>query len=436
MKGPRRSSRRSSSPGHSLDLFLDPEYALANEASAAAHPDALHPALPAAEAAEMTAAPGESPGTAIPVAMLTETARDVLQGAFPRLWIRGEVTDFKRHRNGHWYFCLRDEDAQIRCVVWARDQRGIPASPDPGMLVTALGQLTVYPARGEMQLTVTAMEAEGDGLARKALALTVQRLQAEGLLAPERKRVLPRRPRCIAVVTSPDGAAIRDIVAVARRRSPGVSIVVIAAAVQGERAPDELCAALSRLARWGGADVAIVGRGGGGKEDLRAFDDERVARAVAALPMPVISAVGHEIDMCVCDLVADVRAATPSAAAEAAVPLHDDLVAEVGALRSALGALVLRHLDSVHSRVDGLRREVSAGLTRIVDRRRAQVETLGGRLNALSPLATLARGYAVARGDDGTPRTRASAFVPGDAFELVLRDGRVHARTERVDAES
>lgn len=421
MKGPRHSSRRSPPPGRSLDLFLDPGFALANEA-------------PAAEPPVVAAAPGESPATAIPVSMLTATARDVLQGAFPRLWIRGEVTDFKRHRNGHWYFCLRDEDAQIRCVVWARDQRGIPASPDPGMLVTALGQLTVYPARGEMQLAISAMEADGDGLTRKALELTIQRLASEGLLAPERKRALPRRPRCIAVVTSPDGAAIRDIVAVARRRSPGVAIVVIAAAVQGERAADELCAALSRLARWGGADVAIVGRGGGGKEDLRAFDDERVARAVAALPMPVVSAVGHEIDICVCDLVADVRAATPSAAAEAAVPLHDDLVAEVVALRSALRALTLHHLDRLRARAGGLRREVAAGLSRIVRRRHARIETVGARLHALSPLATLARGYAVARGDDGLPRTHAGAFVPGDTFELILRDGRVGARTERVDA--
>jgi len=151
------------------------------------------------------------------------------------------------------------------------------------MLVTVLGQLTVYPARGEMQLVVTAMEAEGDGLTRTAIKRILARLEADGLLAPERKRALPRFPRRIAVVTSPDGAAIRDIAAVTRRRSPGVEIVVVAAAVQGDNAPDELCAALDLLARWGDCDVAIIGRGGGAREDLRAFNNERVVRAVAAL---------------------------------------------------------------------------------------------------------------------------------------------------------
>ena len=428
-RGARRGARSASSraagdPG--LDLFLDPLFALANAPLEEARP------APATVRELPASAPGESAETAIPVSILNQTAKEVLQGAFPKLWVSGEVSDFKRHRNGHWYFCLGDGEAQIRCVVWSRDQRRIPASPDEGMQVTVLGQLTVYPARGDMQLVVTDMEAEGDGLTRKAIEQVLRRLEADGLLAPERKRPLPRFPRRIGVVTSPDGAAIRDIIAVARRRWPGIEIVVVPAAVQGDGAPDELCAALERLARWRDCDVAIVGRGGGGRDDLRAFNDERVARALAALPMPVISAVGHEIDTTVCDLVADLRAATPSAAAEAAVPLHSDVLAAVAALRGALGDAVQQQIDDSRGRALAIRERAAATMARLVERYRARTATLGGRLDALSPLATLGRGFAVAVGADGAARGRAAQFTSGAAFELILRDGRVAARAESI----
>ncbi len=413
-------------------MFLDPLFALANAPLAGADPPATIEASVEISFGHAAEAPGESAATAIPVSILNETARDVLQGAFPRLWVRGEISDFKRHRNGHWYFCLGDGSAQVRCVVWSRDQRRIPAAPDEGMMVSALGQLTVYAARGDMQLVVTGMEAEGDGLTRKALELALRRLEKDGLLAPGRKRALPRYPRRIAVVTSPNGAAIRDVIAVARRRSPGIEIVVVPAAVQGENAPDELCAALEMLARWGDADVAIVGRGGGGRDDLRAFNDERVARALAALPMPVISAVGHEIDTTICDLVADLRAATPSAAAEAAVPLTSDVLAEIDALRSALAMAVQQQIEAARDQAFALRERAAASMARSIERHRARTATLGGRLHALSPLATLARGYSVALAADGTSKGRAAQFAPAEAFELVLRDGRVSARTERV----
>ena len=418
------SSRAASEPG--LDLFLDPLVALANAPLEEARPE------PAGVRELPPAAPGESMETAIPVSILNQTAKEVLQGAFPKLWVSGEVSDFKRHRNGHWYFCLGDGEAQIRCVVWSRDQRRIPASPDEWMQVTVLGQLTVYPARGDMQLVVTAMEAEGDGLTRKAIEQVLRRLEADGLLAAERKRALPRFPRRIGVVTSPDGAAIRDIIAVARRRWPAIEIVVIPAAVQGDGAPDELCAALDRLARWSDCDVAIVGRGGGGRDDLRAFNDERVARALAALPMPVVSAVGHEIDMTICDLVADLRAPTPSAAAEAVVPVHEDLVAQVVSLRHALAEGARWQIEGARDRARDLARRAASAAELAIERRRARVEALGGRLHALSPLATLGRGFAVAIGADGAARSRARQFAAGDAFELVLADGRVAARADSV----
>lgn len=427
----RRQPRRER-PTAALDLFVEPDLALA----AAAQPAGIVASAVREPAPVHDHAPGETAATAIPVSILTQTAKDVVEGAFPTVWVSGEVTGFKEHRNGHWYFCLTDGLSQVRCVVWSRDQRRIPAAPDDGMQVAVRGQLTVYPARGEMQLVVSAMAAEGDGLRRKAVERTLRNLERDGLLAVERKRPLPRFPRCLAVVTSPDGAAIRDIIAVARRRAPNVRIVVVAAAVQGDAAPAQLCSALARLARWGGADVAIVGRGGGGKEDLRAFNDEGVARALAALPMPVISAVGHEIDTTICDLVADVRAPTPSAAAEAAVPVLEDVRDEIEALRAALVAAVGRRVEGARGRVDGLDRAARGAVGRVIERKRAAAAVLGGRLHALSPLATLARGYAVALGADGGTLADASSFRVGQPFELLLRDGRVAARAEnvRVDA--
>ena len=376
--------------------------------------------------------PGATPGSAVSVMALTATARDVLEGAFMPLWVRGEVSDFKAHRNGHWYFCLRGEDAQLKCVAWSRERRRIPAPPDDGMQVVALGRLTVYPARGEMQFSVTRMEAEGDGLWRKALELTRARLQADGLLDPSRKRVLPRYPRRIAVITSRDGAALRDIYAVAQRRCPSVEIVLVPAAVQGDSAPESLCFALDQVARWGDADLVIIGRGGGAREDLWAFNDERVARALATCPVPTISAVGHEIDMSICDLVADLRAPTPSAAAEAAVPVQSELRERLRMSAETLSALAAERLASARTRTDDRYRGLVLGAARRVERRRLQLESSGRRLHALSPLATLDRGYAILRAVDGRTVRSIDGLHPGTRVEVVLRDGTAAATVDRA----
>lgn len=381
--------------------------------------------------------PGASPASAVAVSTLTQTTKDVLEGAFAPLWVRGEVSDFKAHRNGHWYFTLRDARAQIKCVVWSRDQRGMLAAPDDGMQVVALGQVTVYAARGDLQFSVKALDAEGDGLWRKALEQTLRRLEGDGLLDPARKRPLPRYPRRVAVVTSASGAALHDIVSVIRRRCATVEVVVVPAKVQGDGAPEELCAALALIGRWcrpaaGGmpVDLVIIGRGGGGREDLWAFNDERVARAVASCPVPTISAVGHEVDVSLCDLVADLRAATPSAAAEAAVPMLDDLRDSVRTLGGALAAAM--H-ECVAARADGVRRaarDLSLAATRATERRRATVEQAAARLHALSPLATLGRGYAVARSGEGETLASVRHFAAGMPFHLLLRDGAVRAVTQ------
>ena len=413
-RGPRRDERAE------LDLFAI--------AGSMAGIEPLPAPPPVSQFFDASAYPGETAQSAVTVSILTQTARDVIEGAFVPLWVRGEISDFKAHRNGHWYFCLRDRGSQIRCVIWNRDQRAIPAPPDDGMQIAALGRLTVYPARGEMQFAVTRMEAEGDGLRRKALEITRRRLEVDGLLDPSRKRPLPHLPRVIAVITSPDGAALHDIIAVVRRRGTPVRIVSVPAAVQGESAPEELCFAIDQVNRWGGADVVIIGRGGGAREDLAAFNAERVARAVAACHVPIISAVGHEIDMSICDLVADYRAPTPSAAAEAAtrsrVELRGDLneltLRMAGATRTALRAhaSALRHAG----------RDVAAASAGQIARRHAVLQRVAGRLHALSPLATLARGYAVARDADGATLSTVAAFREGMPFDLVVRDGRIPAQ--------
>jgi exodeoxyribonuclease VII large subunit len=376
---------------------------------------------------------GFAPDRPASVSDLALETRALVEAALHPLWVRGEISDFKRHRNGHWYFCLRDDAAQIKCVVWSRDQRGLPAPPDDGMQVVLYGQMTVYAARGDLQLKVTRIEAVGDGLWRKAMELTLAKLRREGLLEESRKRPIPHFPKRVAVVTSPDGAAIRDIVVVLRQRHSGVQLVVCPAKVQGDGAAGEIASALRRVARWGLADVVIVGRGGGGKEDLWAFNDERVARAIVACPVPVISAVGHEADITVCDAVADLRAPTPSAAAAAACVARDEVEKAFALARRDLSEVMASTMRDARIGLDRVRKHIGQASERLVVAKKSVIATSAARLNALSPLATLSRGYAVARDLDGHALTSARQFNPGDAFELLLHDGSVNAETKSVE---
>ena len=374
------------------------------------------------------AEPGTSPESALAVSTLADHLVAIVEGSTPPLWVRGEVTGFKAHRNGHWYFSLRDAHAQLRCVVWARDTQGVPAPPDEGMQVTAYGSLSVYAARTDVRFAIKRLEAEGDGLWRKAFERSRARLEADGLLDPAGKRPLPAFPRVIAVVTSPDGAALHDIASVATRRDPAVNIVVVPAAVQGESAPAQIVAALRRLSRWGGADVAIVARGGGSRDDLWAFNDERVARAVAACTIPTISAVGHEVDVSLCDLVADVRAATPSAAAEAAVPVRAETEARVAQTARRLRGALVRRAERCRSDLTRSAGALSLRARRVVELRRAWLTAVGSTLDALSPMKTLERGYAVARGADGATLSSVHDLIAVEEFSLTVRDGDVRAR--------
>lgn len=376
---------------------------------------------------------GFTPDSPASVSDIALEARALVESGLHPLWVRGEISDFKRHRNGHWYFCLRDATAQIRCVMWSRDQRGLPVPPDDGMQVLVYGQMTVYTARADLQLKVTRIEARGDGLWRKAMELTLAKLRRDGLLEESRKRPIPQFPKRVAIVTSPDGAAVRDIVAVLRERNSGVQLIISPAKVQGDGAAVEIVRALRRIARWGQADVVIVGRGGGGKEDLRAFNDERVARAVAACPVPVISAVGHEVDITVCDAVADLRAPTPSAAAAAACVAHEEITRAFALARRDIAEAMTARLNDAKVEMARLRRCIAQTSERTVARKKSELGTAAAHLNALSPLATLARGYAVARDTRRRALTSIRDFPPGLEFELLLHDGTVSAETTSTE---
>lgn len=385
---------------------------------------------------DRSAEPGLSPENALSVAALTLATREIIEGSVEPLWVRGEVVGLKEHRKGHWYFTLKDANAQIRCVMWATDARRVLAAPDEGMTITAFGKLTVYAGRGELQLRILRIEASGDGLWQKAFEKVRVKLEAEGVFASERKRRLPLLPSCIAVVTSTDGAALHDIVAVVRRRCPITRVVVCHAAVQGEGAAASLVTALHRVARWGKADVVILGRGGGSREDLWAFNDERVVRAAAGMPVPVIAAIGHEVDVTLCDLAADVRAATPSAAAEAASPILAELVRHLKRLGAGLQDAASAQVESARERLERAGLAVTRAAAHPVERRRLVLEGMAGRLHALSPLATLSRGFAALTDGDDAPLTSIEHVRPGDVFVARLRDGRIHARAERTERES
>lgn len=364
------------------------------------------------------------------VLQVTQRARQLVEAGFDRFWVRGEVSGLKTYRSGHWYFTLRDRQAQVRCVMWRLDAQRLRAPPEEGTEVFAEARPTIWEERGEFRLTVKQLlptSAEGQWQIRLERARAA--LARDGLLDDERKRPLPPYPRCIAVVTSLDGAALRDIVSVARRRWPAVELLVVPARVQGETAERELCAALALVNRLT-VDLAIVGRGGGSREDLWAFNSEAVARAVAAVRVPIISAVGHETDVSLTDLVADARAPTPSAAAERAVPDREAAGGALNGLARRMARGLAGRAELGGQRLDRTADRLATAVTGRLDRGRARLDALGAALHALSPLRVLERGFAVARDDAGRVLRRLAEFPPGRRFRLTLTDGQVPARVE------
>jgi exodeoxyribonuclease VII large subunit len=379
---------------------------------------------------------GGEPRVAYGVAALNRLVRELLDASLPPMWVAGEVSNWKRSARGHCYFSLRDAEAQVRCVLFAADARRLPAEPEEGMSVRALGTVTLYEARGEYQLVVRELEASAaGGLWRVAFERLRAQLEAEGLLDPGRKRPLPPTPRRVGVVTSPVGAAIHDILRVIEQRAPWTTVVLSPARVQGEGAEHEIARALENLVTYGRVDVVIVGRGGGSVEDLWAFNRAEVARAIAECPVPVVSAVGHETDVTIADLVADRRAATPSSAAELVVPDGAELRRHVRVCAARLSGGLRRASDRKRRAVEALAASLGSRARSLLQSREHRLGRVADRLEALSPLASLKRGYTVAQDPTGRLLRRVEDFEPGRPFRLRLVDGRVHCHVERTESD-
>lgn len=372
--------------------------------------------------------------------------------------VRGEISGFKRHYSGHMYFTLKDETSRVQCVMFRQNAAGLPFQPRDGMQVVASASASLYVQGGAYQLYVESMREEGGGDLNRRFEQLKARLAAEGLFDAALKKPLPMLPRCVGVVTSTAGAALRDILRVARRRNRHVSILIAPAAVQGDAAAGEIARALDALNADGTADVILCGRGGGSIEELWAFNEEIVARAIARSRIPVVSCVGHETDFTIADFVADVRAATPSMAAELAVPSLDELTGVLRSLERAMyraqagrvalararldrlkGSSVLRDparlLAPARVRLDELAGRLARAMDARLDRERTRLTLSARAMDALNPGAVLERGYALAtRG--ARLITDAGQLSPGEEITLIMRAGRVRARVESIELEA
>ena len=399
--------------------------------------------------------------SALSVSELNEYARRLLAGdpLLRNLEVTGEISGYKRHYSGHRYFSLKDETARVQCVMFRQNAMGLDFDPADGMRVTVRASASIFARDGAFQLYINSMRQSGQGDLFARFEKLKQKLQAEGLFDPARKRDVPAMPRVIGVATSETGAALRDIIHVARRRNPNVGIIVAPCAVQGEGAAAEIVRAIERLNANGESDVLLVGRGGGSIEDLWAFNEEIVARAIAASRIPVISCVGHEIDFTISDFVADLRAPTPSAAAEMAVPVASQLRESLdGMLGRLAGALrkgqEIRHVRLEHlcasdalseprqvileargTALDQLAERSHAAVTDLLRRSENRMEKLDASLRALNPSAVLDRGYALVRGRDGLIE-RASGAMAGERINILFSDGTIDADVAGIRPEN
>jgi len=362
---------------------------------------------------------------------LVRAARRSVEAGIGPLWVRGEISGFKAYQSGHWYFSIGDGQSQVRCVMWRLHTLRVRARLTDGAQVFLHGTPTVWEERGEFRLTVTDLLLTGDtGEQQLALERARAALMRDGLTDPARKRPLPPLPRGIAVVTSLDGAALRDIITVTRKRFPAMPLLVVGSRVQGAEAEADLVRALRLVNRLTEVDVCILARGGGAREDLAIFNSEAVCRALAAVRVPTVSAVGHETDLSLTDLVADLRAATPSAAAEVVVPDEQDLRRQVAGLAVRLAQSLDRGTRLGRERLARTADRLEHLLAQQLDRPRADLQRISAQLDALSPLRVLERGYAVPSGPDGRILRRLAEFPAGLPFSLRVADGRVAARVE------
>jgi exodeoxyribonuclease VII large subunit len=384
------------------------------------------------------------------VARLNGEARMLLEAGLPALWVEGEISNFAAPSSGHWYFTLKDRDAQIRCAMFRARNAQVGFRPRDGQQLLLRGRVSLYEPRGDYQLIAEAMEDAGEGALRREFERLKAKLLAEGLFDTALKRTLPKMPRRIAVVTSPTGAAIRDVLHILARRFPPAHVLIFPTPVQGAAAVESIVTAIDAVCRDGGCDVLILARGGGSIEDLWCFNDERVARAIRRAAIPVVTGIGHEIDFTIADFAADVRAPTPSGAAELVVPDRGALLAGVRGFTTRLQQAVqrqLRHAVERHAQLAArlqrahpgnrlqqqvqqlddlemrLRRAWEARFTRISQR----LQLAQRALDAISPLATLQRGFAIVT-TDGRVLQDAAQVAPGDEIEARLARGRLRAR--------
>ncbi len=447
-------------------------------------------------------APGPRQPRTYTVSGLTSVIRSLLESRFPFISVAGEISNLRRPRSGHIYFTLKDDDAQIRAVLFRTQQRYLEREPADGQMVVCRGRITVYEPRGDYQLIVDALDFHGAGALQVAFERLKKKLAAEGLFDEHLKKPLPAMPAHITLVTSPTGAAVHDFLRVAAQRYPAARIAVYPVSVQGDRAAGEMVAALETINRWGGTDLIVLCRGGGSIEDLWAFNEETLARAIYASALPVVSAVGHEIDFTIADLVADLRAPTPSAAAELLLPDGRELRDRVLGCRERLARAMVRRLDHLAERVSLLRRSLGTmarpleslalrldhaclaleravqgllearehglaawsarlernspaarlelhrqrleGLARrllvagpaLVEGRGRELARLAALLEAVSPLSTLARGYAIVRKEApaGMVVTDSNQVTAGERLEVLLHRGRLRCLVESAEA--
>lgn len=388
---------------------------------------------------------------------LTRQVKDLVEANFPAVAVVGEISNLTRASSGHLYFTLKDESAQIRAVMWRGSASRLRFDPQDGLEVIAAGRLEVYAARGSYQIVVDRMLPQGMGGLELAFRQLQEKLAREGLFDPERKRPIPRFPQRIALVTSPTGAAVRDMLQVMTRRWPALDVVLLPVAVQGEGAAQQIAASIDYAPRIPGVELIIAGRGGGSLEDLWAFNEEIVARAIFASPVPVISAVGHEIDVSISDLVADRRALTPSEAAELAVPSRDEVERLLLGFRHQLVAGLneraararmqleswssrpvfrrpLQRIDESRQRLDDWAQSLTDALRRLIERKSHSLGQAAGRLEALSPLGVLDRGYSLTRRLESNAVIKSAAdLTPGDLIHTLFSQGAVVSEVKQVD---
>ena len=364
------------------------------------------------------------------------------------LYVRGEISNYKAYPSGHHYFSLKDGEGAIRCVMFKREAMSLRFRPENGMKVIAFGRVAVFPRDGQYQLYCTSLTPEGVGDLHLAFEQLKQKLYAEGLFDPAHKKPIPKFPKRIALITSSAGAAVRDMLRILGARWPMAEVFLLPVRVQGAEAPGEICAAIAWANQHQVADLIITGRGGGSMEDLWAFNDENVARTIYHSAIPVISAVGHEPDVTIADFVADLRAATPSNAAELAVPDQNEVAVWLrqmeGRLAQAMGRKLesarkdldraarcralqdpMNYVDDKRMVLDYQREKLAAGLNAALNREQQRFGQLASKLDALSPLKVLGRGYAIPRKADGGVVRSVTDVAPGDPLKLRVADGEI-----------